>query len=82
VLIVALPAAWVLGKGPAERALLNGSVLLVVVVELVNSAIETTVDRVGKEHHELSAHAKDLASAAAFASILLAVMVWLVLMLG
>ena len=80
------------GRGPAkglvarqerrERALLNGSVLLVAVVELINSAIETTVDRVGKEHHELSGRAKDLASSAVFASILLAVIVWLVLLLG
>ena len=82
VLAVALPTAWALGKTAVDRALLIGSVLLVVVVELINSAIETTVDRVGKEHHELSGRAKDLASAAVFASIVLAVIVWLILLLG
>ena len=82
VLIVALPAAWLLGKGAVERALLIGSVLLVVVVELINSAIETTVDRVSKDHHELSGHAKNMASAAVFVSIVLAAIVWLVLLLA
>ena len=81
VLIVALPTAWLLGNGAVDRALLIGSALLVVVVELINSAIEATVDRIGKERHELSGHAKDLASAAVFCSILLAVTVWLVLLL-
>ena len=81
VLAVALPAAWLLGKSAVERGLLMGSVLVVVVVELMNSAIETTVDRVGKEHHELSGRAKDLGSAAVFMSILLAAVVWLVLLL-
>ena len=82
VLIVALPAAWFVGKDAVERALLIGTVLLVVVVELINSAIETTVDRVGKEANELSGHAKDLASAAVFAAIVLAAIVWLILLLA
>lgn len=82
VLVVALPAAWFVGKGAVERALMIGSVLLVVVVELINSAIETTVDRVSKDHHELSGHAKDLASAAVFVSIVLAATVWLILLFG
>jgi len=69
VLAVALPAAWLLGQGAVERALMIGSVMLVVVVELVNSAIEATVDRVSKDSHELSGHAKDMASAAVFVSI-------------
>jgi diacylglycerol kinase (ATP) len=81
VLAVALPAAWFIGKSAVERALLIGSVLLVVVVELINSAIEATVDRVSKDHHELSGRAKDLASAAVFVSILLAATVWLILLL-
>jgi len=82
VLAVAVTAAWVLGKGAVERALMIGSVLLVVVVELINSAIETTVDRVSKDHHELSGRAKDLASAAVFVSLVLAAMVWLVVLLA
>lgn len=75
-LIVALPAAWFLGKSAVERAVLIVSVLFVVVVELINSSIEATVDRIGKESNELSGHAKDLASAAVFVSILLAAAVW------
>ena len=82
VLAAALPAAWLLGKDAIERALMIGSVLQVVVVELINSAIETTVDRVGKEANELSGHAKDLASAGVFVSILLAAIVWLTLLLA
>jgi len=82
VLAVALPTAALLSKGAVERALMIGSVLLVVVVELINSAIETTVDRVSKDHHELSGHAKDMASAAVFTSIVLAATVWLVLLLA
>jgi diacylglycerol kinase (ATP) len=82
VLAAALPAAWLLVKGAIERALMIGSVLLVVVVELINSAIEATVDRVSKEPHELSGHAKDMASAAVFVAIVLTAIVWLVLLLG
>ena len=82
VLIIALPAAWLLGGGAVERALMIGSVLLVVVVELINSAIEAVVDRIGTEHHELSGRAKDIGSAAVFCSILLAMAVWLILLLG
>lgn len=80
VLVVALPAAWLLGNGAVERALLIGSCLLVVVVEFVNSAIEAVVDRIGPEHHELSGRAKDLASAAVFFSIILAATVWAILL--
>ena len=79
-LIIALPAAWLLGNGSVERALLIGACLLVVVVELVNSAIEAAVDRIGSERHELSGRAKDLASASVFFSIVLAVTVWAILL--
>jgi diacylglycerol kinase (ATP) len=82
VLIVALPAAWWIGHGAVERALLIGSVLLVLVVELVNSAIEAVVDRIGLEHHALSGRAKDLASAAVFGAIVAALAVWLTLLCG
>jgi diacylglycerol kinase (ATP) len=82
VLIVALPAAWLLGRNAIERALLIGSALLVVVVEILNTAIEITVDRIGQEFHELSGRAKDLGSAAVFSSIVLAVVIWTILLLG
>src|SRR5262245_8123132 len=80
VLSVAVPVAWLLGDGPVERALMIGSVLLVIVVELINSAIEAVVDRVGLERHELSGRAKDLGSAAVFCSLVLAAAVWLTLL--
>jgi diacylglycerol kinase (ATP) len=82
VLAVALPVAWLLGKSAVERGLMIGSVLLVVVVELINSAIEATVNRIGRERHELSGHAKDMGSAAVFGSIVLAAAVWLALLFG
>lgn len=82
VLLIALPVAWFLGKEAVERALLMGSCLLVVVVELMNSAIEAAVDRIGPERHELSGRAKDLASAAVLFSILLAATVWAILLMG
>ena len=80
VLFAALPAAWLLGRGGVERALMIGSCLQVVVVELVNSALETVVDRIGREHHELSGRAKDIGSAAVLAAIILAVIVWAILL--
>jgi diacylglycerol kinase (ATP) len=80
VLVVIIPAAWWFGKGGAERALLIGSYLFVMVVELINSAIESIVDRIGPEHHELSGRAKDLGSAAVFCAIMLAAIVWLLVL--
>jgi diacylglycerol kinase (ATP) len=76
VLIPLLPLGLWLGQGGAEKALLVGSLLLVPIVELLNSAIEANVDRVGLERHELSARAKDIASAAVFLSIVFALLVW------
>lgn len=72
-----LPAAFWLGRGWVEIALLAGSVVLVLIVELLNSAIEAVVDRVGLELHELSKRAKDLGSAAVMLSLLLAGGIWL-----
>jgi diacylglycerol kinase (ATP) len=82
VLIVALPVAWILGHNAVERALLIGSALLVVVVEILNTAVEVTVDRIGVELHELSGRAKDLGSAAVFCAIVLAVVIWTIVLLG
>ena len=70
------PLAFWLGTNAIEYILLIGSVLLVLVVELLNSAIETVVDRVGEEHHELSGRAKDIGSAAVFVSLCLVALVW------
>jgi len=81
-LSILLPAALWLGGNGTEKALLAGSLLLVPLVEILNSAIEAVVDRFGGELHELSGRAKDMASAAVFLSILTAVIVWLLVLLG
>jgi diacylglycerol kinase (ATP) len=81
VLIVAVPIAFWLGSSGIERALLIGSWLFVIIVELVNSAIESAVNRVGPERHELAGRAKDLGSASVFCGITLAVVVWLLVLL-
>jgi diacylglycerol kinase (ATP) len=75
--VVLAPCAFWLGRGWIEVALLLGSVLLVLIVELVNSSIETAVDRVSFEWHDLSKRAKDLASAAVFLALLLCAGIWL-----
>ncbi|MFB1487486.1 MULTISPECIES: diacylglycerol kinase [unclassified Thiocapsa] len=75
-LIPLLPLGLWLGDSAVERAMLVGSLLIVPIVELLNSAIEANVDRVGMERNELSARAKDIASAAVFSSIVFALVVW------
>jgi diacylglycerol kinase (ATP) len=80
VLLLLVPAGLWLGNSPAERALLVGSLLVVPIVELLNSAVEANVDRVGLEKHELSRRAKDIASAAVFSSIVLAALVWVLVL--
>lgn len=71
-----LPAAFWLGESAVEIALLIGAVLLVLAFELLNSAIEAVVDRIGLDYHELSGRAKDLGSAAVFVSMMNFLMVW------
>lgn len=73
---VLLPAAFWLGQTAVERSLLIGSVLLVLIVELLNSAVESVVDRIGTDHHSLSGRAKDQGSAAVLVSLTLTVTVW------
>jgi diacylglycerol kinase (ATP) len=75
--IVLIPAAFWLGQHWTETALLCGSVICVMVVELLNTAIETAIDRVGPEWHDLSKRAKDMGSAAVLLSLLLCVGIWL-----
>lgn len=78
--LLLLPLVVWVGDGPVEWVLLLGSGLVVLAVELLNSAIESVVDRIGPEHHELSGRAKDLGSAAVMASLLLAGLTWLLLL--
>ena len=75
-LILATPAAFWLGEGWVQVSLLLGSLLLVLIVELLNSGIEAAIDRVSFEIHDLSKRAKDLASAAVLLALLLCVGVW------
>jgi len=70
------PIGFWIGETAVQWALLIGSSLLVLITELLNSAVEKVVDRIGTEHHILSKQAKDLGSAAAAVSMLAAVMVW------
>ncbi len=74
--VVLLPAAFWLGRSWVEVSLLAGSVLLVMIVELLNSGIEAAIDRVSYELHDLSKRAKDLASAAVLMSLLLCGGIW------
>lgn len=72
-----LPAAFWLGRTWVEVALLAGSVMLVLIVELLNSGIEAAIDRISFELHDLSKRAKDLASAAVMLSLLLCGGIWM-----
>jgi len=79
--VVLVPLGLWLGADGVERALLAGSVLLVLGVELLNSAIEAVVDRVSLDEHELAKRAKDYGSAAVMLALGLAGLVWVVLLL-
>ena len=72
-----LPAAFWIGRSWMETGLLAGSVLFVMIVELLNTGIETAIDRIGPEWHDLSKRAKDMGSAAVLLSLVLAGGIWL-----
>lgn len=75
--VLMIPAAFWVGRSWLEVAVLVGSVLLVLIVELLNSGIEAAIDRVSYELHDLSKRAKDLASAAVFLSLILCAGIWI-----
>jgi diacylglycerol kinase (ATP) len=77
-----IPLALYLTGEPVHRALMIGSVFLVLIVELLNSAVEAVVDRVSIERHELAKRAKDIGSAAVFIALLNTVVIWALVMLG
>ena len=79
---VVIPLGLWLGHSGVERALLIAPVLLILTVELLNSAIEATVDRIGFERHALAGLAKDIGSAAVLMSFVLLTAVWLLVLLG
>src|SRR5204863_666446 len=74
---VLLPLSFWLGRSWVETALLAGSVLLVMIVELLNTGIEAAIDRIGPEWHDLSKRAKDMGSAAVLLSLVLCGGIWL-----
>ena len=74
--VILAPLGFWLGRNGIERSLLIGSLVLVLIVELLNSAVEAVVDRIGSEKHELSGRAKDMGSAAVLLALLLVVVVW------
>jgi diacylglycerol kinase (ATP) len=74
--VVFVPIGLYAGRGGVAKALLVGSVLLVLIVELLNSGLEATIDRISTEHHHLSKLAKDAGSAAVFMALAMAVLVW------
>lgn len=78
--IVGTPLGYWLGQDAIERALLIGVLFIVIIVELLNSAVEVTIDRISFERHELSARAKDIGSAAVLSSLFLAGTVWVLIL--
>ena len=80
--LVLIPVALLLPATPGEKALLVASVLLVLIVELLNSALEAALDRHSREFHVLAGRAKDFASAAVFLSLVNCVVVWVLVLFG
>ena len=80
--VVLIPVALLLEDTGIGRALLIGSILLVLIVELLNSAVEATVDRISFEDHNLAKRAKDIGSAAVFISLINVVVTWTLVLIG
>ena len=79
--VVLAPLGLYLGETGLEKALMLGSLMLILIVELLNSAVEAAVDRISKDQHELAGQAKDMGSAAVFLSLLNAAMVWMLILI-
>lgn len=77
--IIFIPAGFFIGETGTQKAILVGSYIVIPLVELLNSAIESVVDRIGTERNELSGRAKDIGSAAVFISICIAAISWLLI---
>lgn len=78
--VILFPLGLFLGDSNIEKILLAGTVLLVLITELLNSAVESVVDRIGSEFHELSGRAKDVGSAAVFMSMMLLAVTWILVL--
>ncbi len=79
--ILLIPIGYLLGESEVERVLLIVPIFFVLIVEMLNSAIEAAVDRVSLEHHELSGFAKDVASAAVLLSLIIFLVTWTIILL-
>ena len=77
---VLIPLAIYLGQTPIEQALLIASILLIIIIELLNSSVEATVDRISVKRHKLSKRAKDIGSAAVFFSLVNAAVIWFLIL--
>jgi diacylglycerol kinase (ATP) len=80
--LILITLGFWLGQNGVEKALLIGTVLLLPLVEILNSSIEAIVDRIGEEHHELAGRAKDMGSAAVAIAIVLLIVVWILVLAG
>lgn len=78
--LILAPLAFILGESDLEKAMLLLAIAIVLLVELLNSAVEAVVDRIGMEYHELSKKAKDIASGAVFISLMTFLLIWSVLL--
>ena len=79
--IVLIPVGYLLGESEVERVLLIVPIFIVLIVEMLNSAIEAVVDRISMEHNELSGFAKDVASAAVLLSLIIFLVTWSIILL-
>ena len=78
--IILVPLAFWLARTPAELMILLMTLFIVVITEVLNSAVEAVVDRVSEDHHKLAGRAKDMGSAAVFLSLTMTVIIWGVLL--
>lgn len=78
--IILFPVALYYGETPLDQALMISSLLFIIVVELLNSAVEATVDRISVKHHKLAKRAKDIGSAAVFFSLINAAIIWFLIL--
>jgi diacylglycerol kinase (ATP) len=78
--IILTPVALYYGESPIDQALMISSLLFVIIIELLNSAIEATVDRISVKHHKLAKRAKDIGSSAVFFSLVNAAVVWFLIL--
>ena len=79
--IVLIPAGYLLGESEVEKVLLIVPIFIVLIVEMLNSAIEAAIDRISMERHELSGFAKDVASAAVLLSLIIFLVTWSIILL-